>query len=88
MAIESDPVLSTSDLCQKVYPGANRIEKKHRVAVLRAMRKLASKRDDLRIEQGGEGVESLLYRAVPANQYKSALSAGGQTYRRCERPPP
>lgn len=72
MAIEAVPVLSTSALCRTVYPGANRIEKKHRVAVIRAMWNLASKRDDLMIDQGYAGQEMLLYRAAPNYQRKSS----------------
>ena len=38
---------TTEDLCRVIYPTANRTEKKHRVAVLRAMKKIAGKTDAL-----------------------------------------
>ena len=37
---------TTEDLCRVIYPTANRVEKKHRVAVIRAMKKIAGKADD------------------------------------------
>ena len=37
---------TTEDLCRRVYPTANRIEKKHRVAVLRAVKTIMGKTDD------------------------------------------
>ena len=35
-AVEPDDAFATVDLCDRVYPGVNRVEKKHRVAVIRA----------------------------------------------------
>jgi hypothetical protein len=37
---------TTEDLCERVYPGVNRVEKKHRVAVLRAANRLVKRRDN------------------------------------------
>ncbi len=37
---------TTADLCRVIYPTANRVEKKHRVAVLRAMDKVMDKKGD------------------------------------------
>ena len=37
---------TTEDLCRLIYPTANRVEKKHRVAVIRAMRATTNKADD------------------------------------------
>ena len=37
---------TTADLCRLIYPTANRVEKKHRVAVLRAMDKVIDKKGD------------------------------------------
>jgi len=34
------------DLCERLYPGADRIEKRHRVAVLRAVRSIVEAGDD------------------------------------------
>lgn len=44
-AIDADPdnAFTTEDLCELVYPGVE-AEKKHRVAVLRAMREVAERR--------------------------------------------
>jgi hypothetical protein len=43
---EADNAFTTEDLCERVYPGVNRVEKKHRVAVLRAANKLVKRRDN------------------------------------------
>ena len=37
---------TTEDLCRLIYPTANRVEKKHRVAVLRAVKTIMDKTDD------------------------------------------
>ena len=37
---------TTEDLCRLIYPATNRVEKKHRVAVIRAMKKTTGKTDD------------------------------------------
>jgi hypothetical protein len=42
---EPDNAFTTEDLCRRIYPGANRIEKKHRVAVLRAAQKVLERCD-------------------------------------------
>ena len=39
---EPDNAFSVEDLCDRVYPGINRVEKKHRVSVLRAANLVAS----------------------------------------------
>lgn len=44
--------LLVQELCHRVYPQAAATEKKHRVAVIRAMRALLRERGDLTIEQG------------------------------------
>jgi hypothetical protein len=48
-AIEAEPdnAFTVEDLCDRAFPGANRIEKKHRVSVLRAMKKLVAERERL-----------------------------------------
>ena len=43
---EADNAFTTEDLCERVYSGVNRVEKKHRVAVLRAANKLVKRRDN------------------------------------------
>ena len=39
-AAEPDDAFTTADLCDRVYPGLNMVEKKHRVAVIRAAKKV------------------------------------------------
>ncbi len=39
-AAEPDDAFTTADLCDRVYPGLNRVEKKHRVAVIRVAKKV------------------------------------------------
>ncbi len=39
-AAEPDDAFTTADLCDRVYPSLNRVEKKHRVAVIRAAKKV------------------------------------------------
>jgi hypothetical protein len=41
---EPDGAFTTDDLCDRVYRGVNRIEKKHRVAELRAASNLMKRR--------------------------------------------
>jgi hypothetical protein len=43
VAAEPDNAFTVADLCDRVYPGVNRIEKKHRVAVARAMKNAADR---------------------------------------------
>jgi hypothetical protein len=43
MTEEPGKVFSTTELCHQVYPEARRIQKKHRVAVLRALRTLVAR---------------------------------------------
>ena len=50
-AISHYPALSVADLCQRAYPSAGAVQKKHRVAVIRAMKQLEKSRDDLLIIQ-------------------------------------
>ena len=40
---EPDNAFTVADLCDRVYPGVNRIEKKHRVSVQRAMKNAAKR---------------------------------------------
>jgi hypothetical protein len=46
-AAEPDNAFTTEDLCDRVYNGANGVEKKHRVAVLRAVKNIITRRDVL-----------------------------------------
>ncbi|NJO53838.1 MAG: hypothetical protein HC829_02470 [Bacteroidales bacterium] len=42
---EPDNAFTTDDLCRRVYPGINKVEKKHRVSVTRAARNIANRHD-------------------------------------------
>ncbi len=42
-AAEPDDAFATADLCDRVYTGVNRVEKKHRVAVTRAAKKVCGR---------------------------------------------
>jgi len=42
-AAEPDDAFTTADLCDRVYPGLNRVEKKHQVAVIRAAKKVCGR---------------------------------------------
>jgi hypothetical protein len=44
---EPDNAFMLEELCERAYPGVNRIEKKHRVAVARAAKNLAKRRTNL-----------------------------------------
>ena len=50
---EANNAFTTEDLCERVYSGVNRVEKKHRVAVLRAANKLVKRRDNIGCLRGG-----------------------------------
>lgn len=54
-AVDSEPgvAFDVDELCGRVYPYANRIEEKHRVAVIGAMRRVKRQRDDLDIANDG-----------------------------------
>ena len=44
LAAEPDNAFNTEDLCDRAYPGVNRVNKKHRVAVLRALKRVLARR--------------------------------------------
>lgn len=44
---EPDNAFTVADLCDRAFPGTNRIERKHHVSVIRAGKKLASRRDEI-----------------------------------------
>ena len=46
---EPDNAFTTEDICDRAYPGVNRIEKKHRVSVLRAMQNIVAKDNNLKL---------------------------------------
>ena len=49
---EPDNAFTTEDLCDRVYLGVNRIERKHRVSVVRAAKKVCGRRDDWQLRTG------------------------------------
>jgi len=44
---EADNAFDIEDLCDRVYRGINRVEKKHRVSVLRAAKAIVARRPEL-----------------------------------------
>ncbi len=42
-AAEPDDAFTSADLCDRVYPGLNKVEKKHRVAVIRAAKNVCGR---------------------------------------------
>ncbi len=42
-ATEPDDAFTTADLCDRVYPGLSRVENKHRVALIRAAKKVCDR---------------------------------------------
>jgi hypothetical protein len=61
IAAEPDGVWTTDQLCRLAYPGVNRVEKKHRVAVLHALRKLALPGEWMTRRRRRPGCEHCLY---------------------------
>ena len=46
MQSEPDGAWTVEDLCERIYPGLNRVEKKHRVSALRALKKVLNRSAD------------------------------------------
>ncbi len=76
---EPDNAFTVEDLCNRVYAGVNRIEKKHRVAVARAIRTLVTKRPDLAtLVASSRGNTVVLYSRFNVLSYATArLKADG-----------
>ena len=51
MTTEPGGAWTVEDLCERVYPSSNRVEKKHRVSMLRALHKLVNGDSDWRLWQ-------------------------------------
>lgn len=67
---DRDNAFTVEELCQRAYPGVNRIEKKHRVAVIRGIRNVVSATPSFAI--GGarqRGSTLILYRADHLQSY-------------------
>ena len=75
--MENNPhgAFSTAELCRRLYPVDRwRPEKKHRVAVVRAMWRLAEKSRDWRVLHGdGAGGELHIYNAASVASGKARL---------------
>lgn len=70
---EPDKAFTVEDLCLRTYPGLNRIEKKHRVAVIRAMRAAARRADRFgTMEARSAGGTLILYRRHSVFSYAMA----------------
>lgn len=62
---EPDEAFSTDELCALAYPGVNRIEKKHRVAVIRAGERVCARMPAWAAWQSSEATGPLIW----ANRY-------------------
>lgn len=51
-AAEPDNAFTTEDLCDRIYHGNNRVERKHRVAVLRAAKNVCTRSDSWQCWRG------------------------------------
>jgi hypothetical protein len=74
-ALEAEPdnAFTVEDLCDRVYRGINRVEKKHRVAVLRAAKAIGARRPDLDWMTGeGLGGALVLYNRYHVMSYAMA----------------
>lgn len=70
---EQDNAFTVEDLCDRVYAGVNRTEKKHRVAVIRAVRSLLGKRTELgMLSASSRGNTLVLYSRCCALSYAMA----------------
>ena len=87
LAAEPDNALTVEDLCDLLYPGANRIEKKHRVSVIRALRSIAQHDEaSVRLMSGsGKGRTLIAYDPFNLNSYAMARSKASSFYRRRNR---
>jgi hypothetical protein len=70
---ERDNAFTLEDLCERVYPDANQVEKKHRVSVTRAARSLARSRPEIQwMEGGGLGGALVFFRRDEVMSYAMA----------------
>jgi hypothetical protein len=58
---EPDNAFTIEDLCERVYDGLRQVEKKHRVAVIRAAKKLAHRRNSLTWYRGTASGGTLVF---------------------------
>ena len=70
--LDSNPsgAFDVEDIAAVAYPGCNRLEKKHRVSIARAIRKVVSLRPDVEIERGqARGGPVILYKPADVRSY-------------------
>ena len=73
LAAEPDNAFNTQDLCERAYRGVNRVDKKHRVAVLRALRRVLARRSDLETWRGeGLGRQAIVFHRYNVTSYAMA----------------
>jgi hypothetical protein len=58
---ERDDAFTLEELCERVYPGVNRIEKKHRISVARAARRVLGRGPEIYCWRGGGLGGELVY---------------------------
>jgi hypothetical protein len=74
---EPDNAFTVEDLCDRVYPGVNRIEKKHRVSIIRATKTVAKSRANLKWMRSTHlGGRLVLYTADNVISYATARHKG------------
>lgn len=64
---DEEGAFTTTDICAAVYRGTNRAEKKHRVAVARAMRTMSLPETWFAIRGGRRGGETIIYNRLSMN---------------------
>ena len=81
LAAEPDNAFTVEDLCDRVYVG-ERIEKKHRVAVIRAAKRVADRNDNIAITQSVHlGSALIFYHRYNVMSYAMAQLKGLSSYR-------
>ena len=73
---------TTTELVERVFPGANRVEKKHRVSTMRAAYKAAARTFWLTRRQGGVGGELVFYNGCDRASYDAGFA---RAHSRCSR---
>ena len=80
-AKEPDNAFTTNELSARVYSGVDSIEKKHRVAVVRAAKAIAKRRDDIAyLASHGLGGMLVFYRYYDLMSYAMARLKSESTY--------
>jgi hypothetical protein len=81
LGAELDNAFTAEELCERVYPGVP-VEKKHRISVIRAVKKLAMHRSEIgRLTGDGLGSKFVFYRRDSVNSYAMARLKCDNGYR-------